>query len=64
MVLGEIESIRQLRHPNIVSYRGAWLEGSRSYILMEFARHGTLKDLLEKRRLPLKEEVFYFRNGF
>ena len=57
MVLGEIDSMRKLRHPNIVSYRGAWLEGNRSYILMEFARHGTLKDLLEKRRFPLKEEA-------
>lgn len=57
MALIEVDSIRKLRHPNIVSYRGAWLEGKRSFILMEFARHGTLKDLLEKRQMPLKEEV-------
>ncbi|XP_051173672.1 serine/threonine-protein kinase nekl-2-like isoform X2 [Leptopilina boulardi] len=56
MALIEVDSIRKLRHPNIVSYRGAWLEGKRSFILMEFARHGTLKDLLEKRQMPLKEE--------
>ncbi|XP_043476129.1 serine/threonine-protein kinase Nek5-like [Leptopilina heterotoma] len=56
MALIEVDSIRKLRHPNIVSYRGAWLEGKRSFILMEFARHGTLKDLLEKRQRPLKEE--------
>ncbi|XP_054008838.1 serine/threonine-protein kinase Nek5-like [Hylaeus anthracinus] len=55
-ILGEIQCLHTLRHPNIVAYHGAWIEENHSYILMEFATRCTLKDLLEKRQSPLKEE--------
>ncbi|KAL6266316.1 hypothetical protein P5V15_003173 [Pogonomyrmex californicus] len=54
--LGEIRCLKRLRHPNIVFYYGAWEENNHSYILMEYATRCTLKDLLEKRKMPLKEE--------
>ncbi|XP_029156514.1 serine/threonine-protein kinase Nek8-like isoform X2 [Nylanderia fulva] len=54
--LGEIQCLKKLRHPNIVFYYGAWEKDNHSYILMEYATRCTLKDLLEKRNIPLKEE--------
>ncbi|XP_015605837.1 serine/threonine-protein kinase nekl-2 isoform X2 [Cephus cinctus] len=56
MILGEVECLKRMRHPNIVNYHGAWRENNRSYILMEYATRGTLKDLLNKRKQPLKEQ--------
>ncbi|KAG7208284.1 hypothetical protein KM043_014526 [Ampulex compressa] len=55
IVLEEIQCFQKMRHPNIVAYHGAWTEDNRSYILMEYATRCTLKDLLEKRDRPLKE---------
>ncbi|CAK9801300.1 Serine/threonine-protein kinase Nek8 [Anthophora plagiata] len=55
-ILGEVQCLETLRHPNIVAYYGAWIEDNHSYILMEYATRCTLKDLLEKHELPLKEE--------
>jgi len=59
-VLEEIQCLQRLRHPNIVLYHGAWEENDHSYILMEYATHCTLKDLLEKRKTPLQEGVIVF----
>ncbi|XP_032679417.1 serine/threonine-protein kinase nekl-2-like isoform X2 [Odontomachus brunneus] len=56
IVLEEVQCLRKMRHPNIVSYHGAWLAGNYSYILMEYATRCTLKDLLEKQEMPLKEK--------
>ncbi|XP_046424863.1 serine/threonine-protein kinase Nek8-like [Neodiprion virginianus] len=56
MALGEIHCLRKMRHPNIIAYHDAWIEGSRIYIRMEYASRGTLKDLLERRQNPLKNE--------
>ncbi|XP_014480795.1 PREDICTED: serine/threonine-protein kinase nekl-2-like [Dinoponera quadriceps] len=56
IVLEEVQCLRKMRHPNIVSYHGAWIAHNHSYILMEYATRCTLKDLLEKRKIPLKEE--------
>lgn len=55
-ILGEVQCLHTLRHPNIVAYYGAWVEDNHSYILMEFATRCTLKDLLEKDDKPLKEQ--------
>ncbi|KAK2589197.1 hypothetical protein KPH14_002008 [Odynerus spinipes] len=56
MALREVQYLQKMRHPNIVAYRAAWIENDTSYILMEYATRGTLKDLLEKREVPLMEE--------
>ncbi|XP_076240946.1 serine/threonine-protein kinase Nek8 [Calliopsis andreniformis] len=55
-ILGEVQALNTLRHPNIVAYYGAWVENNNCYILMEYATRCTLKDLLENRQTPLKEE--------
>ncbi|XP_071553865.1 serine/threonine-protein kinase Nek5 isoform X1 [Temnothorax nylanderi] len=55
-ILDEIRCLQRLRHPNIVFYYGAWKKNNYSYILLEYATRCTLKDLLEKRDVPLKEE--------
>lgn len=55
-ILGEVQALHTLRHPNIISYYGAWVEDNHCYILMEYATRCTLKDLLEKRQTALKEE--------
>lgn len=52
----EVQYLQKMRHPNVVAYRAAWIENNKSYILMEYATRGTLKDLLEKRETPLIEE--------
>ncbi|XP_011863456.1 PREDICTED: serine/threonine-protein kinase Nek5-like [Vollenhovia emeryi] len=54
--LDEIQCLQKLRHPNIVFYYGAWKKDNYSYILLEYATRCTLKDLLEKRDIPLNEE--------
>ncbi|KAI4502644.1 hypothetical protein M0802_002556 [Mischocyttarus mexicanus] len=56
MVLREVEYLQKMRHPNIVAYHAAWVENNKSYILMEYATRGTLKELLEKLSIPLIEE--------
>lgn len=55
MISWEMANMQVLRHPNVVSYYGAWQEEQSFYILMEFASRGTLKYLLDKRSLPLEE---------
>ncbi|KAF3425472.1 hypothetical protein E2986_03483 [Frieseomelitta varia] len=55
-ILEEVKCLHTLRHTNIVAYYGAWIENNHSYILMEYATRGTLKDLLENNETPLKEE--------
>lgn len=60
MVLREVQYLQKMRHPNIVAYHAAWIENNKSYILMEYATRSTLKELLEKRDVPLMEEVIFF----
>ncbi|XP_076661954.1 serine/threonine-protein kinase Nek5 [Halictus rubicundus] len=55
-ILGEVQCLHKLRHPNIVAYYGSWIEHDRCYILMEYATRCTLKDLLSNRETPLTEE--------
>lgn len=62
MVSAEVECLQILRHPNIISYYGAWQEDSSFYILMEYAVRGTLKNLLDKRTSPLIEQVCVISN--
>ena len=57
MLTAEVECMQILRHPNIISYYGAWQDSGSFYILMEYAVRGTLKDLLDKTMSPLVEQV-------
>lgn len=57
MITAEVECMQILRHPNVVSYYGAWQESKNFYILMEYAAHGTLRNLLDNRSNPLLEQV-------
>ncbi|XP_003424605.1 serine/threonine-protein kinase Nek8 [Nasonia vitripennis] len=56
MITAEVECMQILRHPNVVSYYGAWQESKNFYILMEYAAHGTLRNLLDNRSSPLLEQ--------
>ncbi|KAJ8682057.1 hypothetical protein QAD02_017849 [Eretmocerus hayati] len=56
MITAEVECMQILRHPNIISYYGAWQESGHFYILMEYAAKGTLKNLLDNRINPLSEQ--------
>ena len=57
MISAEVQCMHILRHPNIISYYGAWNESNNFYILMEYAANGTLKNLLDSRSSPLLEQV-------
>lgn len=65
-VLKEVRLLEQLRHPNIVAYKHSWVETFRAsefcpevpclFILMEFARCGTVSDLLWPKVSPRQRE--------
>ncbi|XP_066601034.1 serine/threonine-protein kinase Nek5-like [Prorops nasuta] len=56
MMLNEVQMLQKMRHPNIIAYHCAWKDDEFNYIVMEYAHHGTLKSLIERRKEPLKNE--------
>ena len=60
----EVEIMRKLRHPNIITFKDVWKSndnGKSLNILMEYADDGTLEDkLLEKVRENKGEDLQYF----
>ncbi|EKX46902.1 hypothetical protein GUITHDRAFT_55421, partial [Guillardia theta CCMP2712] len=55
--LKEVEVLKKLRHPNIISMHEAFIEGGNLNILMEYADAGDLAQLLHNARgRPFKEE--------
>lgn len=65
-VLKEVRLLEQLRHPNIIAYKHSWVESFRAsefcpevpclFILMEFARCGTVSELLWPKTSPRVRE--------
>ena len=54
----EGQALRQLNHPNIVKMLAAAEEDGRHYLVMEYVRGGSLRDLLAKQaQLPLTQVV-------
>lgn len=53
----EIDVLKQCAHPNIVSYYGITSKGNNLWILMEFCKLGSVRDLIEMcENKPLAEE--------
>lgn len=50
----EGEALRQLQHPNIVSFIDAFQQGDQYVIVMEYVPGGNLKDLLKSGPLPVE----------
>lgn len=60
-VRNEVEQLKKMSHPNVVSYYGSWTEQNKSYIIMEYACGGNLREILERRERPFSEQVsLYF----
>lgn len=57
IVENEIEQLRKMSHPNIITYYEAWKERDKACILMEYASGGNLRELLEQRGRPFSEKV-------
>ncbi|XP_042891697.1 serine/threonine-protein kinase Tao-like isoform X3 [Penaeus japonicus] len=54
-ILKEIRFLRNLRHPNTVTYRGCYLKESTVWLVMEYCL-GSASDIIEVHRQPLREE--------
>jgi len=46
----EAELLRSLSHPNVITYRGAFVRGDRLHIVMEYADGGDLGSVVARRR--------------
>ncbi|TMW43987.1 hypothetical protein DOY81_010930 [Sarcophaga bullata] len=50
MIMEEVYIISQLRHPNIIQFIGSFVHAGTVNIIMEYAPHGTLLDIIGKAR--------------
>ncbi|MBR3251463.1 MAG: Stk1 family PASTA domain-containing Ser/Thr kinase [Erysipelotrichaceae bacterium] len=58
----EAEAVTQLSHPNIVDVYDVGEDGDRNYIVMEYVKGYTLKQLIKKRGpIPYKEAVWMMK---
>ena len=58
----EAEAVTQLSHPNIVDVYDVGEDGDRNYIVMEYVKGYTLKQLIKKRGpIPFKEAVWMMK---
>eukprot|EP01061_Rhynchopus_euleeides_P017559 TRINITY_DN2915_c0_g1_i6.p1 TRINITY_DN2915_c0_g1~~TRINITY_DN2915_c0_g1_i6.p1 ORF type:complete len:468 (+),score=137.42 TRINITY_DN2915_c0_g1_i6:88-1491(+) len=55
----EVEFLQQLRHPNVISYKGSLVEEARGevHVFMEYAVGGSLSALVKACGTPLSEKV-------
>ena len=51
----EVSRLYHWKHPNIVSFEGAWIFNTQVYIAMEYCAAGTLKDIQKQRSQPFNE---------
>ena len=60
--VNEIRLLASVRHPNVVNYHEAFIDGNRLCIIMEYASHGDLSRCISKRRQarkPFSEETIW-----
>jgi serine/threonine protein kinase len=48
--IGEVEVLRQLKHPNIIGYHGSWISEPHLYIVLEYADGGDLAQAIKRAR--------------
>ncbi|XP_056274164.1 serine/threonine-protein kinase TAO3 [Pseudoliparis swirei] len=53
-IIKEVKFLGQLRHPNIIEYKGCYLKENTAWLVMEYCL-GSASDLLEVHKKPLQE---------
>ena len=58
----EAFTLQRLNHKHIIEYRNVFEEGRKKYLLMEFAKHGSLYGIIEKRKSqgPWQKQVIKY----
>jgi len=59
----EIAVLKRCKHPNIVNYFGSCSQGDSIWILMNHNALGSVRDIIERKKSPLKEKQVAFVCG-